>query len=256
MNNDLSSIVLKYAETGAPEPKPGDLVGLTKRITPALVKKAKKLPRSPSMELEDLVNIGLLAAFEGISKWRPDGGATLSTYAITAGYRAMLVEANESQGVIRIPYETNRGRMARGEAKHSMNEVSAQDQVSAYVDSTQTIQDLLVARESTEDSAAVLELHRKLAPQVFDSALQIGDGVSGTEVGADHGVCRQAIFQRLQAVRSAIETGGDLTKGNYKATKKYEYDKARYRGDSEYRAAKRDKARLRAAALREKRASQ
>lgn len=253
MDNALSSIIRKYGESGAPEPKPGDLKALTARITPVLITKAKRLPRSRTMELEDLVNIGLIAAFEGAPRWKPDGGASLSTFAITAGYRAMLAAADESRGVIRIPYETNRARVQRGEARHHIPEVSGQSQVSVYVDSTQTVQDLLRSNDNPERAALVMELERKLDPKVFDTAVRISNGESGHEAGQAHGVSRQAIFLRLEAVKAAIESGGDLRKGNYKATKKYEYDKTRYTGNAEYRAAKREKTRLRHEAKRAKR---
>lgn len=199
MKFEMHPLTKKYLpeEGYAPEASAADLTSIVKRVMPTLLKRAQKLPRPASWELEDLVHIGLLAAFEALPLYKPEKG-TLGGYVYISAIHAMWDACVEQTTAVRVSSSTVGRHKAQGrntlsefgtrsmETTVDVNGVSLQDRLSSGVDV-----------EKTETSVeARLALSRLPWPEQ-QIVLAAAAGYTYGEIGETLGVSRQAVQQRV-----------------------------------------------------------
>lgn len=73
---ELHTAVLRYQEGGDPR----DAEHVLDQIEPLILSRVRRVLR-PNTEFDDLYQVARMAAFRAIGRWRPDGGASFTTYA-------------------------------------------------------------------------------------------------------------------------------------------------------------------------------
>lgn len=82
-----------------------DTTSIVYGLSPALWKAASKMKRPHSWEIDDLMQIGMLAALECRPKYNPERG-DFGAFARMVAIRAMQDASNEARGSVRIPATT------------------------------------------------------------------------------------------------------------------------------------------------------
>ncbi|CAN5882616.1 N/A [soil metagenome] len=73
---ELHEVVLRYQEQGEDR----DAEQIIQQIEPLILSRVRRVLR-PNTEFDDLYQVARMAAFRAIGRWRPDGGASFTTYA-------------------------------------------------------------------------------------------------------------------------------------------------------------------------------
>lgn len=166
-----------------------------KQFTPFVWKMAKRFARNPGVDIDDLVQVGLVAVGEASKEWSPDGGASMLTWIRrpVVGAMAKLVRNSTSYGVTRWGSRIGRG----AKVKHVSMDApldEANEQGGIY-----SMHDIIGHFESPPDYLALRQLPGALARLRRQERrvirLRFVDGLTLHEVGDRLGFSRERARQ-------------------------------------------------------------
>lgn len=151
---------------------------IVQRYTPLVIKLVNRTHIPPRIELDDLIQVGLIALLLAARKWSPAGGAAFQTIAWVYVRNAIWKE------IIR-------------ESKHTSNSQNIPDDL-----------DEIERHDNTQDTEAIDETFAKLDP-IEVEALTLTYGLNGhplgtTNAGKRLGLTRNEVKRRLEEAARKI----------------------------------------------------
>lgn len=163
-----------------------------KALGPKLYRLAARISLPSGWELEDLMQVGMVAALEARRSWIPAKPASFGTWAYMAAQQAMYDAALDAYGAARIPSSTQRLTKERPPKSVSM---SGPDGL---------VREPFVGPGASEAAAEVALLERRLGKPRLAAFAAMAAGWSETEYAALEGVSKQAIDSRKRTARAAL----------------------------------------------------
>lgn len=157
---------------------------IVRGLAPHFWKAALKLKRPESWDVEDLLQVALLAALECASRFDPSRGTPFGAYALTAGRRAMMDACIEGQGIMRIQSQADN---ALAEASRYAQRGAIRLDALTFTDDAYSPpnHDVVGDFSSIEDQVAIRQALAKMTPRSQEAFVSLVTEQSDKTSGAD-----------------------------------------------------------------------